>query len=905
MSDKRYEANIIRATAVEPANNLQSTSAPGVWSIDEVVELQKKNKWPTVGNVVTNVEDCFSCTLYEGNAASRVIDNRLSLGQSFGSGGIESNGGWTNVTADADFNYGTGDFTIEFFVWLESYKDYFTLWDQRTNSQDATTNSPILYGDNNGVIYYYIGGSARITTSSNMITKGAWTHIAIVRNSGTTNLYIGGSSEGSFSDSISVITPANVISFGGSQEQGNYSIDGYMAEVRVVKGTAVYTSGFTPPNSALTAITNTKLLTAQGSTPFVDNSTIGRTVAPATSTASYYTAARENGNARASTFGPFNGASAGDGGMVWIKNRDSSSEEHNLYDTVRDVGNRLVTTSTAAESFDNQTLKKFTSGGFTVGTQNMVNQNSNSMVAWTWKKQEKFFDIQTWTGDGTSNRSLSHSLNSDIGMIIAKSRSSTTQWMVWHRSMTDNEFLRLNTDGAQGGYGSFYEAGMTTTTFGVTGTNANYGMNINGATYVAYLFAHNNNDGGFGPDQNMDAIKCGTFTHSSNLYSVDLGFEPQWVMMKRTDSSEDWKMWDNMRGWFAGESTADNKELHPNTNAAEDAGGGRNALMSTGWREYDSGQLSDGTYIYMAIRRTPTASPTSGADVFGVGQVLNNFGRQVDNQPGNPVDFAFGKTSSGTASWVVQTRITSTEMTSFNTNGAAGHSGGLGFQSSEGYHADGTLAVGAYGWQFRRAPGFYDHVAYVGTGAAQTLTHHLGSVPELLIWKNRTNSGYNWVVKTADMLDTNNYLVLEGTNAQLSNSNYTASATATSVTTGTAGDMTQSSADIILHLFGTVAGVSKVGSYTGNGSSSGPQIDCGFTAGARFILIKSLDSGSWATFDTYRGIASGDDSFLQFNSDQAPATGQYVNPYSSGFQIATTDGNVNTNGHTYIFLAVA
>ena len=59
MSDKRYEANIIRATAVEPANNLESTSAPGVWSIDEVVELQKKSKWPTVGNVITNVEKYF------------------------------------------------------------------------------------------------------------------------------------------------------------------------------------------------------------------------------------------------------------------------------------------------------------------------------------------------------------------------------------------------------------------------------------------------------------------------------------------------------------------------------------------------------------------------------------------------------------------------------------------------------------------------------------------------------------------------------------------------------------------------------------------------------------------------------------------------------------------------------
>ena len=80
MSDKRYEANIIRATAVEPANNLESTSAPGVWSIDEVVELQKKSKWPTVGNVVTNVEQVFSTFLYDGTGAVQKIENEIQLG---------------------------------------------------------------------------------------------------------------------------------------------------------------------------------------------------------------------------------------------------------------------------------------------------------------------------------------------------------------------------------------------------------------------------------------------------------------------------------------------------------------------------------------------------------------------------------------------------------------------------------------------------------------------------------------------------------------------------------------------------------------------------------------------------------------------------------------------------------
>ena len=80
MSDKRYEANIIRATAVEPANNLQTTSAPGVWSIDEVVELQKKDKWPTVGNAATNVETVFNTFVWPGAGASATtVNNGIDL----------------------------------------------------------------------------------------------------------------------------------------------------------------------------------------------------------------------------------------------------------------------------------------------------------------------------------------------------------------------------------------------------------------------------------------------------------------------------------------------------------------------------------------------------------------------------------------------------------------------------------------------------------------------------------------------------------------------------------------------------------------------------------------------------------------------------------------------------------
>ena len=88
MSDKRYEANIIRATAVEPADNFQSTSAPGVWSLDEVMELQKKDKWPIAGNSAPDVTDVFSTFLYEGNSGATVVENGIALSNNNDGGSV-------------------------------------------------------------------------------------------------------------------------------------------------------------------------------------------------------------------------------------------------------------------------------------------------------------------------------------------------------------------------------------------------------------------------------------------------------------------------------------------------------------------------------------------------------------------------------------------------------------------------------------------------------------------------------------------------------------------------------------------------------------------------------------------------------------------------------------------------
>lgn len=105
-------------------------------------------------------------------------------------------------------------------------------------------------------------------------------------------------------------------------------------------------------------------------------------------------------------------------------------------------------------------------------------------------------------------------------------------------------------------------------------------------------------------------------------------------------------------------------------------------------------------------------------------------------------------------------------------------------------------------------------------------------------------------------------------------------------------------------MFATLDGVTKVGSYTGDGNT-GRQIDCGFSSGARFILIKAASgAGSWFLWDSVSGIVTGNDPYIELNNTNAQTTGgDNVDPYSSGF-IVNGPGN-NASGIEYIFLAIA
>jgi hypothetical protein len=208
---------------------------------------------------------------------------------------------------------------------------------------------------------------------------------------------------------------------------------------------------------------------------------------------------------------------------------------------------------------------------------------------------------------------------------------------------------------------------------------------------------------------------------------------------------------------------------------------------------------------------------------------------------------------------------------------------------------------------FSRAPGFMDVVCYTGTGANRTVAHNLGVVPELMVIKSRTTGGIReWVVYSKSIA-IGQYLYFTsaavGTNTYWNNTAPTASVFSIDSSTLVNNSPPET---YVAYLFATCAGVSKVGSYTGTAAAQ--TINCGFTSGARFILIKRTDStGDWYVWDTARGIVSGDDPYWLINSDAAEVTNtDYIDTAATGFELSSTaPAAINASGGTFIFLAIA
>jgi len=165
------------------------------------------------------------------------------------------------------------------------------------------------------------------------------------------------------------------------------------------------------------------------------------------------------------------------------------------------------------------------------------------------------------------------------------------------------------------------------------------------------------------------------------------------------------------------------------------------------------------------------------------------------------------------------------------------------------------------------------------------------------------NDVQSWLVYPGDPEE---YLILNSSDAQLVYSFFNSTEpTSTQFTIGPTWSATGK--NYIAYLFATLDGISKVGTYSGTGNNV--DVDCGFSAGARFVLIKRTDSsgGNWFVWDTARGIVSGNDPYLELNTSDAEVTNtDYIDPLNSGFTVTSSaPAEINASGGTYLFLAIA
>jgi hypothetical protein len=304
----------------------------------------------------------------------------------------------------------------------------------------------------------------------------------------------------------------------------------------------------------------------------------------------------------------------------------------------------------------------------------------------------------------------------------------------------------------------------------------------------------------------------------------------------------------------------------------------------------------------MAIRR-PHKPPEAATEVFAI-DTGNSSSTIPAFDSGFPVDFAFRLSAyaSGGNNPRTHSRLQGTKQLYTSLTAAEADDSATVFDSMTGMSTGFTSNDIA--WMFKRAPGFMDVVAYTGTGSNKTENHNLASTPEFIIVKRRSSTE-DWTCYHS-FLGNTKYITLNdssGAGALSSGWNNT-NPTSTNFTVGTHDRVNTSGQTYIAYLFATLPGISKVGSYTGNAGTQ--TIDCGFTNGARFVLIKQTDAANdWRLFDSVRGISSGLDSVISLNTSAGESNKSWIEPDSSGFKVNTTNDNVNGNNNSYIFLAIA
>jgi len=311
-----------------------------------------------------------------------------------------------------------------------------------------------------------------------------------------------------------------------------------------------------------------------------------------------------------------NDANAGDfqPDFLWLAPR-SNGDNHVMWDVARGTTSRIYSNKADPADVDGTAQLTFEADGFDLDTTDPnYNGSGRTYVAWQWKtqggagssntdgsinttttsvNQTAGFSINTYTGT-KSNATVGHGLGAVPKMILIKDTTNTESWIVYHEAVGNDGNLYLNLTNAKATQAVFQNTTPTSSVFSIGTTD---GVNKASAVHVAYCFAEVEGYSSFG-GYTGNGSTDGTF--------VSTGFKPAFVLLKRTNATQEWQMYDTQRDPF----NVANHKLEANSSGAESILTGDNNLdfLSDGFklRQANGGMNASGsTYIYMAFAENP------------------------------------------------------------------------------------------------------------------------------------------------------------------------------------------------------------------------------------------------------------------------------------------------------------
>ena len=629
------------------------------------------------------------------------------------------------------------------------------------------------------------------------------------------------------------------------------------------------------------------------------------------------------------------------GGMTWTK-CTSATQYWSIRDTVRGANLWMSSSQSHANQTGNGSYAFLTTGQ-TSGTDGVNGDSNQQFTSCSFRKAKGFFDIVSWSGNG-SNRTIAHNLGCVPGAIVVKKTNGVGNWIFGHKDMNGgsnpwNYNMRFNATDEQAANNTMWnDTAPTASSFSV-GTSAD--VNETGGEYIAYLWASGDADsqvfGREGAETNI--IKCGTYTGNSGSQSINVGFKPDWWLIKSIDSggTTDW-MWQDkfITGSVSKSGYSDNDRLYLSSNLGKQGlmrmapkSGGLNGNIK-GFNIESEGtnyNTNGNRYIYIAVRSPDYAVCRDGSTgVDGENGVASQYFTMSQGTSGSscppgcfPANFApdvmYFRQYNGSDHTAMATRDMKTQSdgytwpmdttTDANTGGSSDA-----WYSSKGMHRNYNSNYQA--WMWKKGPGM-TYVWYEGTNTNATIYHDLGAVPEMMIFKalNRSDENPLWHHGLNNGVNAKYYMVKTNSrNAQFDSRGDWIPNTASGLDptwnyfkVGSGSPVNANSSMNVVSLYRSVPGMSKVGYYQGD--SNGQTITTGFQPRYMWLKRTNANDSRFYYLDTVRGWGAGDDEWLEFSAQSGQQGWNFGAPTSTGFTLTGGNSHTNATGNNYIYYAHA